>query len=151
MLFLNHPLSSHQPFNYALSANVVLIQPKPQSINPSFVFIYMASPLIEKSLIEGSRATTQAAFGIQRVRLLPVPLPSLSEQNAIVEEVDRRLSVVSQLETIIEINLKRAERLRQSILREAFMGRLVPQDPTDEPARYFWNAYEMNAIVKRIM
>ena len=49
-------------------------------------------------------------------------------------EVERRLSVVSQLEAMVEANLKRAERLRQSVLKEAFAGRLVPQDPDDEPA-----------------
>jgi type I restriction enzyme S subunit len=63
-----------------------------------------------------------------------ISLPPLAEQEQIVAEVEQRLSIVSKLELIVEANLKRAERLRQSILREAFAGRLVPQDPRDEPA-----------------
>lgn len=63
----------------------------------------------------------------------PLPLPPLTEQAQIVAEVEARLSNVTQLEEVIEANLKRAEHERQSILGEAFAGRLVPQDPTDEP------------------
>lgn len=65
---------------------------------------------------------------------LGLPLPPLAEQQRIVAEVERRLSVIEELEASVEANLKRAERLRQSILRRAFEGKLVPQDPNDEPA-----------------
>ena len=65
---------------------------------------------------------------------LVVPLPPLAEQHRIVAEVDRRLSVIKQAEAAVEANLTRAERLRQSILKQAFSGKLVPQDPNDEPA-----------------
>jgi type I restriction enzyme S subunit len=51
-----------------------------------------------------------------------IPLPPLAEQNRIVTEVERRLSVVEELESVVSANLQRAIRLRQSILEKAFKG-----------------------------
>ena len=62
-----------------------------------------------------------------------LPLPPLAEQHRIVAEVARRLSVLDEMEAAVAADLKRAERLRQAILRRAFAGQLVPQDPDDEP------------------
>jgi len=70
----------------------------------------------------------------KEVKSLPVPLPPLAEQQRIAEEVERRLSLVAALEASVEAALGRARRLRQAVLKQAFEGRLVPQDPDDEPA-----------------
>ena len=63
-----------------------------------------------------------------------VPLPPLAEQERIVAEVDRHLSRADALASSIAQAKRRAQRLRRAILAAAFQGRLVPQDPNDEPA-----------------
>ena len=69
----------------------------------------------------------------QEIKSLSIPLPSLAEQRRIAAEVERRLSVVSELEAAVAANLAPAGRLRQAVLKRAFEGRLVQQDPNDEP------------------
>ena len=92
----------------------------------SVVFRKFVSALNTGSLI-------QHMFTRQLAEFL-FPLPPLPEQEAIVEIVDRQLSVIERLEAEIDSKLKKAQDLRQAILRHAFTGRLVPQNPNDEPA-----------------
>ena len=73
-------------------------------------------------------------LGLTRRIKIALPLPPLSEQHAIVEEVERRVSLLNSLESELATSLRRATRLRQSILKRAFEGKLVPQDSSDEPA-----------------
>lgn len=89
----------------------------------------------------GQRFFNDKAYGMGRAHLLlshiketPVVLPPLAEQHEIISEIERRLSVADQIETTLEANLRRAARLRHSILKKAFRGALVPQDPNDKPA-----------------
>lgn len=86
-----------------------------------------------ESLATGNQESMRN-IGQGRIRAIRVPLPSIDECGRIVTEVDRRLSQARKVEVQVEINLKRAERLRQSILQQAFTGRLVPQEPIGEPA-----------------
>lgn len=78
--------------------------------------------------------TAQPKLTQTALNRIPVPLPPLPEQHRIVAEVERHLSVIQKAEDAVDAGLKRAERLRQSILKQAFSGQLVPQDPDDEPA-----------------
>ena len=83
---------------------------------------------------EVARGVNIQHLGATRLSEYVIALPPLAEQHRIVEEVERRLSVVQALEQSVQANLTRAQRLRQSILKKAFEGRLVDQDPGDEPA-----------------
>ena len=58
--------------------------------------------------------------GAKELKAIPIPLPPLAEQERIVAEVERRLSVVDELEATVTANLQRAARLRQAILQKTF-------------------------------
>jgi type I restriction enzyme S subunit len=87
-----------------------------------------------KRLLALAYGAGKPGLNLDNLRELPVPLPPLAEQEAMVESVEDQISVIDHLESDLDAKLKNAQALRQSVLRHAFSGRLVPQDLTDEPA-----------------
>ncbi|TAE86093.1 MAG: hypothetical protein EAY81_06000 [Bacteroidetes bacterium] len=120
---IGKPVRIVLPQNYSLSANIVLIQPR--KINPTYLYYFFQSNQIEKAFKAGTNSTTQAAFGIQKVRELVIDLPNEDEQNLIVSELESKLTVCDKIEETISQSLQQAETLKQSILKKAFEGRLV--------------------------
>ena len=104
------------------------------SISKKYVFQFFQSNFYWDQIQKAKVGIGQPNVNAQLLSRLLIPLPPLLEQHQIVAEIERRLSVADQLEKVVEQSLKQAERLRQSILKQAFEGKLVPQDPTDEPA-----------------
>lgn len=91
-------------------------------------------PWVVRQITEGIRGVTRPGFNTTLLENIVIPLPPLAEQLRIIAEVDRLLSVADGTESGIRAQLKRAEALRRAILKRGFEGKLVPQDPSDEPA-----------------
>jgi type I restriction enzyme S subunit len=97
----------------------------PIIVSPQFV-LYLLKAWPFRRFVDGlnSGSLIQHMFTSQLAEFT-FPLPPLAEQTRIVAEVERRLSVVEGLESVVSANLQRATRLRQSILQRAFVGALV--------------------------
>ena len=100
-------------------------------IQPFFI-LYLLRRFENEIASRGTGTTFEAITGNQ-LKTFEIPLPSLAEQEQIVSELERHLLVADEVEATITSELRRAERLRQAILKQAFSGKLVPQDSNDEP------------------
>ena len=93
-----------------------------KEINAKFVYTFFQSQSYWKQIHQGKVGSGQPNVNAKILSQITLPLPSLSEQQAIVSEVESRLSVADKVEKTITAELKRAEQLRQSILKKAFSG-----------------------------
>ena len=94
-------------------------------INPKFIKIVLESATARAFFKLAAHGGTMEILNLGMLKSFAIPLPPLAEQTRIVAEVDRRLSVVEELETVVSANLQRAARLRQSILQKALSGQLL--------------------------
>lgn len=106
-----------------------------EGILPEFMNYQMCAPSFRKLMERVKRATTSVAavYGGD-LKALPVAIPPVEEQREIFGRLEEKLAQIEAVALWCSTELAHSAALRQSILKDAFAGRLVPQEPDDEPA-----------------
>lgn len=104
---------------------------------PVYLVQVLNTPRFLKIIDKCKTGGSDSGLNLTQTRFtsIEIPLPKdIDEQKRIISEIESRLSVCDKIEETIESSLQQAEALRLSIIKKAFEGKLVPQDPNDEPA-----------------
>jgi type I restriction enzyme S subunit len=101
----------------------------------SWCFTWLLSPYGRKEIEQVAASTSGLhTLSISKIEALPVPLPPPAEAAEILRRASEALAANADTLAMLDAEAADAARLKQSILKAAFEGRLIPQDPTDEPA-----------------
>ncbi len=119
--------------SFCLMGSVILLKTAPPT-DSRYTSLYLRSQAVQRRLVALSVSAAQQAIYIRDLRALPVALPPAAEQARAIESAERLLSVADAVAIQVRAQSRRCARLHQSIFKWAFDGRLVDQDPDDEPA-----------------
>ena len=102
---------------------------------PRFFLQFLLSPLGRDLIVKEASSTSGLhTLSISKVSNLIVPVASSAEESVVVVQIEEKLERIDRALEEVDAQLAKSEALRQSILKKAFTGQLVPQDPNDEPA-----------------
>ena len=105
--------------------DVVIAVPKKEFILPRYLAQYTNSPYGLEIVKRNQHGAAQGHLNVKEYGNLPIFLPDIQEQYHLLEKIESRLSVCDSIDQTIDASLQQAEALRQSILKQAFEGRLI--------------------------
>ena len=121
--------------------DVIIARPLLKFVSPDFLAVNLCAASTQTMLASISRGVALSHLGVTTISSLPMPLPPLTEQKRIVAKVKELFAIADSLGVAADGLENAAKRLDKKILDLAIRGKLVPQDPNNEPA---------SELVKRI-
>ena len=103
-------------------------------LEEKFIKIILDSPILFNSFSKNRRGVGMDNVSLGNIKDIQIPLPPLNEQKRIVVKIEESFSLIEKNEILIDQLLLQCNQIKNSILKYAFEGKLVPQDPNDEPA-----------------
>ena len=132
------PLIIDTDKEFSIFVSLALIKFFPRLIDSSFLLFLINSPLVQSQVKENTRGVGNKNWVLSAISNTIMVLPPLAEQRRIVAKIEELMPLVERYgkaqQALDQLNESLPSRLRQSILQEAIQGRLVPQDPKEEPA-----------------
>jgi type I restriction enzyme S subunit len=104
------------------------------SFDARFVALAINAPEGKRQVLAITKGVAQKKVSLGRFKSIEIPAPPLEEQRLIVARVETSLSIVDEMRGAVDAAARRSAGVRRSILKRAFRGELVPQNPSDEPA-----------------
>lgn len=117
-----------------VKADCIRFKPAPEAAISTFLNLVLNAEPTKARMADVVHGVGRPRLNLGEIKAIVVPLPPINEQRRIVSEAERRLSIIDELQMQTGADQKRSARLRQSILKRAFEGKLVSQDETDESA-----------------
>ncbi|NEW75088.1 restriction endonuclease subunit S [Streptomyces rhizosphaericus] len=124
------------PSNWAIYPDLLIRVRTQQRLDPRFAQLVLSAPQTRQYFRASAKGLAGSMPKIDQETILntSLPLPDIEAQRRVVQDVDRTIEHVQGAIDVSESVGGKAAALRRSLLTEAFAGRLVPQDPNDEPA-----------------
>lgn len=116
------------------AVDVCILRPNPNRLSSHYLMWQLNSPAFRIRVEALQSGTTRKRISRKNLATIPILLPPPAEQKRIVAAIEEHFSRIDAAEATLERCLQRCDVLRRSVLAAAFSGRLVDQDPNDEPA-----------------